>query len=70
MASMILTPVPAQGGGACEKGDQYEGALKLRPAWGFEIKFQAGKIGDKQPVDVTLGVSPKVLHTPQPCLGL
>ena len=54
---MILTLVPAQGGGACEKGDQYEGALKLRPSWGFEIKFQAGKIGGKQPVDVTLGVS-------------
>lgn len=52
----MLTPAPAQNGGACKKGDPYDAAVRAVAQWGFELKFRAGKIG-KEAVDVTLGVS-------------
>lgn len=53
----MLIPYLAPKGGACSKGDPYQLAVKLRPAWGYELKFEAGKINGKQPVNIILGVS-------------
>lgn len=52
-----LTLRLALGGGACETGDTFQGAVKLTPQAGIEASFTAGKIKGDKDVDITLGVS-------------
>lgn len=68
MAWMRLTMRLALGGGACETGDPYQGAVKLTPQAGIEASFTAGKIKGDKDVDITLGVSikPSTLEIPDP----
>lgn len=54
---MALTLISALGGGACDTGDPYQGAVKLTPQAGIEAEFTAGKIKGDKDVDITLGVS-------------
>ena len=67
-APTILTCGSAPGGGACRDGDNYEAALKVQRAWGFEAKFSTGLtkalkkfyVGnwkEKFNIDVIIGVS-------------
>ncbi|KAL2045366.1 hypothetical protein ABVK25_012170 [Lepraria finkii] len=49
------------GGGACDKGDEYQQAVRARFSWGYELKFTAGKINGEQNVDVTLGSSSRTI---------
>lgn len=54
---MALTLSSALGGGACDPGDPYQGAVKLTPKAGIEAKFTAGKIDGGEDVEIPLAVS-------------
>jgi len=53
----LLNLVSVPFGGACKKGDSYERGLKVTPSWGCAVKYTAGKVEGKSPVEVTLSVS-------------
>lgn len=69
-AWMALTMGLALGGGACDTGDPYQGAVKLTPQAGIEATFTAGKIKGDKDVDITLGVRipPSMLDIPDPLI--
>lgn len=61
--------VDSPDGGACKEGDKYELALRLRASYGFEFKFNVGRIkSNDEAISLTLGTASYPLGDPL-CLG-